>query len=162
VTDGGDNASRMNFRDLLEKAESSNTVIYTIGIFDRRSGENPQALRRLAKATGGRAYFPESVSEVSDVTEQIAREIRQQYTIGYIPTRQAAEGQYRSIRVIAKATGFGKLYVRTRTGYLIPPERRMSPVPESSSGLGVSSRKAFLGSMDPRPSVGKSEPCVLT
>ena len=162
VTDGEDNASHMNFRHLLEKAESSNAVIYTIGIFDRRSGENPRALRRLAKATGGRAYFPRSVSEVSDVTERIAREIRQQYTIGYIPSRRAPEGQHRTIRVTAKAPGLGRLHVRTRTGYLIPPERRMSPVPESSSGLGVSSRKAFLGSMDPRPSVGKSEPCVLT
>ena len=122
VTDGGDNASHMKFQDLLKKAESSNAIIYTIGIFDPSySGENPQALKRLAKATGGRAYFPESVSEVSDVAEQIARDIRQQYTIGYIPSRRAPEGQYHTIRVTAKATGWGKLYVRTRTGYLIPP-----------------------------------------
>jgi VWFA-related protein len=144
VTDGEDNASHMNFRHLLEKTEGSNAVIYTIGIFDRRSGENRQALRQLAKATGGRAYFPRSVTEVSDVTERIAREIRQQYTIGYIPGCRAPEGQYRTIRVAAKAPGLGKLHVRTRTGYLIPPERRMSSVPESSSGLGLSSRKAFL------------------
>jgi VWFA-related protein len=123
VTDGGDNASHMKFQDLLKTAESSNAVIYTIGIFDPSySGENPQALSRLAKATGGRAYFPESVSDVSDVTEQIARDIRHQYTIGYIPTRRAAESQYRTIRITAKATGLGKLYVRTRTGYLISPE----------------------------------------
>jgi Ca-activated chloride channel homolog len=132
VTDGGDNASHMKFQDLLKMAESSNAVIYTIGIFDPHySGVNPQALRRLAKATGGRAYFPESVSEVSDVAEQIARDIRQQYTIGYIPSPRAPEGQYRAISVTAKATGLGKLYVRTRTGYLIPPETEkvVSPAP---------------------------------
>jgi Ca-activated chloride channel homolog len=123
VTDGGDNASRTNFQDLLNMAESSNAVIYTIGIFDPSySGENPQALKRLAKATGGRAYFPESVSQVSDVTQQIARDIRQQYTIGYIPSPRSSEGSYRAIRVTVKAAGLGKLYVRTRTGYLIPPE----------------------------------------
>jgi len=123
VTDGGDNASHMTFQDLLTMAQSSNAVIYTIGIFDHSySGENPQALSRLAKATGGRAYFPDSVSEVSHVSEQIARDIRHQYTIGYIPTFRAAEGQYHTIRVTAKATGLGKLYVRTRTGYLIPQE----------------------------------------
>ena len=123
VTDGGDNASHMRFQDLLKKAESSNAIIYTIGIFDPSyAGENPQALRRLAKATGGRAYFPESVSEVSDVAQQIARDIREQYTIGYIPSRRASEGEYRTIRVTVKAAGLGKLYVRTRAGYLIAPE----------------------------------------
>jgi Ca-activated chloride channel homolog len=123
VTDGGDNASHMRFQDLLKKAESSNAIIYTIGIFDPSySGENPQALKRLAKVTGGRAYFPESVSEVSDVARQIARDIRQQYTIGYIPSRRASQGEYRTIRVTVKAAGLGKLYVRTRAGYLIPPE----------------------------------------
>jgi VWFA-related protein len=135
VTDGGDNASHMTFHDLLKMAESSNAVIYTIGIFDPNySGENPQALSRLAKATGGRAYFPESVADVSRVTEQIARDLRHQYTIGYIPTRRAAESQYRTIRVTAKATGLGKLYVRTRTGYLISPETTsgISPPDDSS------------------------------
>jgi Ca-activated chloride channel homolog len=123
VTDGGDNASHMKFQDLLKMAESSNAIIYTIGIFDPSySGENPQALKRLAKVTGGQAYFPESVSEVSEVALQIARDIRQQYTIGYIPSRSAADGQYRTIRVTVRAAGLGKLYVRTRTGYLIPPE----------------------------------------
>jgi len=123
VTDGGDNASHIRFQDLLKMAESSNAIIYTIGVFDPNySGENPQALKRLAKVTGGRAYFPESVSDVSDVAQQIARDIRQQYTIGYIPSQRASEGEYRPIRVTVKAAGWGKLYVRTRTGYLVPPE----------------------------------------
>jgi Ca-activated chloride channel homolog len=123
VTDGGDNASHVKFQDLLKMAESSNALIYTIGIFDPSySGENPQALKRLAKVTGGRAYFPESVSDVSKVAQEIAREVRQQYTIGYIPTRRASEGEYRAIRVTVKAAGRGKLYVRTRTGYVMPPE----------------------------------------
>jgi VWFA-related protein len=134
VTDGGDNASRTNFQHLLHMAESSNAVIYTIGVFDPRySGENPQALKRLAKATGGRAYFPESVSQVSDVTQQIARDIRQQYTIGYIPSRRASEGEYRTIRVTVKAAGMGKLYVRTRAGYLIPPEAQSVLVSQGDS-----------------------------
>ena len=123
VTDGGDNASHIRFQDLLKMAESSNAIIYTIGVFDPNySGENPQALRRLAKVTGGRAYFPVSVIEVSGVAGQIARDIRQQYTIGYIPSPQTPKGQYRTIRVTVKAPGLGKLCVRTRTGYLIPPE----------------------------------------
>jgi Ca-activated chloride channel homolog len=122
VTDGGDNASHLKLQELLKMAESSNAIIYTIGIFDPNySGANPQALKRLAKVTGGRAYFPESVSEVSGVAEQIARDIREQYTVGYIPTPRPSEGQYRTIRVTVKAAGLGKLYARTRAGYLIPP-----------------------------------------
>ena len=123
VTDGGDNASRMKFRDLLKMAESSNAIIYTIGILDQSyADENPQVLRQLSKVTGGRAYFPESVAEVLHVSQQISRDLRQQYTIGYIPTNRTPDGKYRTIRVTAKAEGKGKLHVRTRTGYLIPPE----------------------------------------
>jgi VWFA-related protein len=134
VTDGGDNASHMKFQELLKMAQSSNAIIYAIGIFDPSySGENPQALRRLAKVTGGRAYFPESVTDVSGVAEQIARDIRQQYTIGYTPNPQASKGQYRTIRVTVKASGLGKLYVRTRTGYLIPPEPVVSLVSQGGS-----------------------------
>jgi VWFA-related protein len=123
VTDGGDNASRMKFHNLLKMAEGSNAIIYTIGILDQSySDENPKVLRQLAKVTGGRAYFPESVSEVLNVSEQICEDLRQQYTIGYIPTNRAADGKYRTIRVTAQTAAKGKMYVRTRTGYLIPPE----------------------------------------
>jgi Ca-activated chloride channel homolog len=121
VTDGGDNASNMKFRDLLRAAEASNAVIYTIGILDQSySDENPGVLRDLAKETGGRAYFPASLAEVKDVSERIARDIREQYTIGYVPPDQVANGKYRAIRVTAKAANAGKLRVRTRAGYLAP------------------------------------------
>jgi Ca-activated chloride channel family protein len=133
VTDGGDNASRTTFPNLLQMAESSNAVIYTIGILDETySGENPRVLKQLAKATGGQAYFPQSASEVSSVAEQIARDIRRQYTIGYVPAAAAANGGYRSVRVKARAAGDGKLRVRTRAGYLIPPEA--PPTPSAAAG----------------------------
>lgn len=123
VTDGGDNASQIKVPDLLRMAESSNSIIYTIGIFDQSdSNEKPDVLRQLSKLTGGQAYFPGSISEVFKVSEQISRDLRQQYTISYIPTDQNPDGRYRTIRVTAKASGKGKLYVRTRTGYLISSE----------------------------------------
>lgn len=123
VSDGGDNASHLRLQDLLKVAESSNAVIYTIGILDQTySDENPKVLKQLAKATGGEAYFPQSASEVSSIAEQIAREIRRQYTIGYVPASLAAGGPYRAIRVTARAAGEGKLNVRTRAGYLISPD----------------------------------------
>jgi len=123
VTDGGDNASHIKVPDLLHMAASSNAIIYTVGLFDQSySDENPQVLRRISKLTGGQAYLPASISEVSQVSEQISRDLRQQYTISYIPTDRTPDGRYRTIHVTAKASGKGKLRVRTRTGYLIPSE----------------------------------------
>ena len=133
VTDGGDNASHIKYPDLLKMAASSNAIIYTIGLFDQAyskiySKESPQVLGRLSKLTGGQAYFPDSVSEVFQISEQISRDLRQQYMIGYTPADQTPDGRFRTIRVTAKASGKGKLYVRTRTGYLIP-----SQTPNTSS-----------------------------
>jgi len=123
VTDGGDNASQLNFRDMLRMAEASNAVIYTIGLLDQSfTDENPGVLRQLAKVTGGQAYFPTSLAEVQEITERIARDIREQYTIGYVPANPVADGKFRTIKVTAKAAGEGKLHVRTRAGYLPPSE----------------------------------------
>ncbi|HMD96659.1 MAG TPA: VWA domain-containing protein [Terriglobia bacterium] len=127
VTDGGDNASRLKFRDLIRMAQGSNAIVYTIGILDQSySDENPGVLRQLAKVTGGQAYFPTSLSEVQEVTERIARDIRQQYTIGYVPANPVADGKFRAIRVTAKAARVGKLHVRTRAGYLPPSEAALA------------------------------------
>jgi hypothetical protein len=81
-------------------------------------------LRRLAAATGGEAYFPAETSEVVAICERIARDIRNQYTIGYLSTSAARPGAYLSIRVAAGAAGHGKLFVRARSGYIAGGESR--------------------------------------
>ena len=85
---------------------------------------NPGVLRRLARATGGEAFFPEEHNEAVAICERIARDIRNQYTIGYVSNSTARPGAYRSIRVTAGATGHGKLFVRTRSGYIAGGESR--------------------------------------
>ena len=131
VTDGGDNASRITLPRLVELAERANAAIYTIGILDQTySDENPAVLRQLAKATGGQAYFPSSAAQVADVAEQIARTLREQYTLGYVPPEAGARASYHPIRVNVRAAGEGKLRVRTRAGYRIAPE----PPPAPSQG----------------------------
>lgn len=119
VSDGGDNASAHNRSQIMQLAAQSNAVIYTVGIFDEADPDrNPGVLKRLAQATGGEAFFPGQLSEVVAICERIARDIRHQYTIGYVPARLAREGAYRAIRVTARAKGEGGLSVRTRTGYI--------------------------------------------
>jgi VWFA-related protein len=119
VSDGGDNASERSLAQVMKLAGQSSAVIYTVGIFDEADpDQNPAVLKRLAQATGGEAFLPGQLSEVVDICERIARDIRHQYTIGYVPINLARDGAYRAIRVLARAKGHDRLAVRTRTGYL--------------------------------------------
>jgi len=119
ISDGGDNASRRKLAEVLKTAEQSSTLVYTIGIFDEDDEDkNPDVLTRLARATGGDAFFPGKNSEVVAICEGIARDIRNQYTVGYVSNNAARNGAWRSIRLTAAAPGHGKLLVRTRTGYI--------------------------------------------
>ncbi len=125
VSDGGDNASARKLAQVMRLAEQSNAVIYTIGIFDEEDPDrNPGVLKRLAQATGGEAFLPKQLGEVAPICEGIARDIRHQYMIGYVPTNLTRDGAYRAIRILAQAKGHGKLSVRTRTGYIAGGEPR--------------------------------------
>jgi Ca-activated chloride channel family protein len=128
ISDGGDNASRHKLTDVLKMAEQSTALVYTIGIFDKDDpDQNASVLRRLARETGGEAFFPQQLSETVAICERIARDIRHQYTIGYASSNLVQSHAYRSIRVNAHGAGTGKLIVRTRSGYIAggdePPSR---------------------------------------
>jgi Ca-activated chloride channel family protein len=125
VSDGGDNASAQSLAQIMELANQSSAVVYTIGLFDPDDPDrNPGVLNRLARATGGEAFFPGQLSSVVTICERIARDIRNQYTIGYVSTNAARNGAYRAIRVVARATGNRTLSVRTRAGYIASGEPR--------------------------------------
>ncbi len=119
ISDGGDNASERRLAQVLRMAEQSNALVYTIGIFDEDDPDrNPGVLNRLARTTGGESYIPGQVDPLASVCERIARDIRHQYTIGYVSTNDTQPGTYRAIRVVASAEGAGKLSVRARAGYI--------------------------------------------
>lgn len=119
VTDGEDTASR----DTLEQAIRAIAVdggptVYTIGLLGKeREKRARRALRIVAEQTGGVAFFPPDVTQVEAISQQIAHDIRNQYTIGYKPSIPKAEGGYRQVKVEAVAGGYKKLVVRTRSGY---------------------------------------------
>ena len=126
VSDGGDNASKRSLDQVMKLAAQSSAVIYTVGLFDENDPDrNPGVLKRLAQATGGEAFLPGQLSEVVAICERIARDIRHQYTIGYVPLKLTPGGAYRAIRVLARANGHDKLSVRTRTGYIPGGEPRL-------------------------------------
>ena len=125
VSDGGDNASAQSLAQVMDLANQSSAVIYTIGLFDADNPDrNPRVLNRLAHATGGVAFFPGQSNAVVAVCERIARDIRNQYTIGYVSTNTARDGTYRAIRVVARPAGNSALPVRTRAGYVAGGEPR--------------------------------------
>ena len=119
VTDGEDNASRESLEQAIRalQAESGPTV-YTIGILgEEHSKRARRALREMAEETGGVAFFPKDVSEVDAITQQIAHDIRNQYTIVYKPSKPQSAGGYRTVKVEVNAKGYKHLQVRTRSGY---------------------------------------------
>ena len=121
ISDGGDNASKHNLSQITTMAGHPDAIIYTIGIFDEQDADqNPHVLRQLAKDTGGEAFLPESLKEVLPTCERIARDVRNQYTIAYIPSNRKPDGTYRHIQVRANMPGHAHLVIRTRTGYLAP------------------------------------------
>ena len=94
ISDGGDNASAHTLAEVLKMAGQSTILVYTIGIFDDTDADrNPGVLRRLAGVTGGEAFFPGEYSEAIGICERIARDIRNQYTIGYLSRQRGPARQ---------------------------------------------------------------------
>ena len=133
ITDGEDNASRYTLEELMDRAQKSSAVIYSIGLlgsdetsdlFKIRGGEAhraAQVLKKLSEATGGESYFPKSLDEVESTCRQIARDIRNQYTLVYRPSNLRKDGTFRNVRVDAfQPHSKNKLVVRTKPGYFAP------------------------------------------
>jgi Ca-activated chloride channel family protein len=120
ISDGADTASKHTLDEILEMAKSSNALIYSMGIYDERNkSKSPKVLKELANISGGRAFFPNTVSELPEVCRRIAIDVRSQYTLGYIPSNQNKDGRFRKIRVDVRSPNQDKLTIRTRSGYTI-------------------------------------------
>ena len=127
VSDGGDNASRSTFDEVIRKTQASNAVIYTVALVDPLERDaNPKLLKQIARASGGEAFAPRDIRQIMEVLRNIARDIRQTYTIGYVSTNSARDGALRQIRVVVESPNRKRLVVRTRGGYLAGPPRTSS------------------------------------
>ena len=117
-SDGGDTASAATLEDTLERVQRSNALVYTIGLASEINPyRSPKTLKRLARASGGEAFFPESDAELERVCEEIAREMRSQYTLTYAPSNARQEGRYREIEVRLAGADANRWKVRARQGY---------------------------------------------
>jgi VWFA-related protein len=125
VTDGEDNTSHNSLDKAIKEVQKTDTVIYTIALLSEESKKNSKrakkALEQLAQASGGLAFFPENVDDVRNICEQVARDIRNQYTLAYYPTNTKRDGTFRTVQVeVIPPRGRGKLVARTRNGYYAP------------------------------------------
>ncbi len=122
ISDGGDNASRTSFDEVLQRVLASNAVLYTVALIDPLDHDaNPGTLQRLAEASGGEAFVPKYADTIGTVLGRIAADVRRTYTIGYMPSSLA--GGFHRVHVTAASPDFPALVVRTRRGYVTGSSR---------------------------------------
>jgi VWFA-related protein len=129
VTDGEDNASSETLEQAVKQLQlEGGPSVYAIGILgdEDHPKRAKKALQIIAERTGGIAFFPKTLDEVDSISRTIANDIRNQYAIGYKPLSPKKAGEFRQIRVEAKAKGHSKLVVRTKTGYYAGAEAASS------------------------------------
>lgn len=124
ISDGQDNDSRYTFNELRKLLKESDVVLYGIGILSGSDAgssmgmEGQGVLDELAGVSGGKAFFPRSAAEMDDIFEQIALELRHQYSIGYKPESFTNNGKWHKIKVkVTPPRGLPRLFVRSKEGY---------------------------------------------
>jgi Ca-activated chloride channel family protein len=121
ITDGGDNSSRASLEEALAAIVDTGAVVYPIGLFEQTNkDQNPGVLTRIADVTGGQAFFPAALADTTRICEEIAADVRRQYTLGFAG---AEDGQYHEIEVTASDPKHGVLKVHTRPGYFAAKPR---------------------------------------
>jgi Ca-activated chloride channel homolog len=118
ISDGEDNQSRVYREEAIDMAQRAEVIIYTISTsLVERHTKGDDDLRKLADATGGRAFFPEKLDDVVTAFSDIQEELRSQYSISYRPDQFVANGQFRPIQIM---TDSKKYKVRAKKGYYVP------------------------------------------
>jgi Ca-activated chloride channel family protein len=128
ISDGGDNHSRYTENEIRSIVKEADVMIYAIGIYDRYASAaeerlGPQLLSDITELSGGRAFTIDNPNDLGDVATKIGVELRNQYVLGYRPTKIVRDGKWRKIKVkLLPPKGLPPLRVYARTGYYAPAE----------------------------------------
>jgi Ca-activated chloride channel homolog len=129
ISDGGDNYSRYNEKDIKRLVREADTQLYSIGIFEPfeyrgRTPEElngPSLLNEMTELTGGRAFTVENVNDLPDIAAKIGSELRNQYVLGYHPSNKAHDARWRKIKIkLRTPRGLPPLTAHAKTGYYAP------------------------------------------
>lgn len=117
LSDGKDRESVHGAQDVLERARRADVLIYPVAM----AREMPPLFEQLARVTGGRAFLAKDLSKLAPAFDAIARELRQQYLLGFVPAAAPSNPGWRPIEVEVKRQG---VRVRARQGYFAkgPPK----------------------------------------
>jgi VWFA-related protein len=126
LTDGEDTSSLVSDEQVLELARKSEINIYAISLRPSRVqarerlsfSQAAHLLTALSRETGGRVYFPNSISELDAVYDRIAEELRTQYSIGYVSANSRRDGKWR--RIVVRTPERDDLQIRHKLGYYAP------------------------------------------
>ncbi len=120
LSDGEDNQSRVTLSETIEMAQRAEIILYAISTnVSNIKMRGDKILEKMAEATGGRAFFPFKIEDVSNAFAEIQDELRSQYAVAYKPADFRADGRYRSIEIISDNK---KYHVRARRGYYAPTQ----------------------------------------
>jgi Ca-activated chloride channel family protein len=133
ITDGNDDTSYYSLKELLAKIQESDVQVFCVGfldalpkkgIFSRWSNSEDKkyhdALVRISEETGGNAFFPQDASEVRGIVDEIARDLREQYSIGYFSSNPARNGAFRTVKIELTDKKADGMKIRHRRGYFAP------------------------------------------
>jgi VWFA-related protein len=126
LSDGEDTASLVSDEQVLELARKAEINIYAISLRPNRPQDRSRlafsqaeyVLTALTRETGGRVFFPNSLSELDSVYDQIAEELRTQYSLGYVSSNRRRDGKWR--RIVVRIPERTELQVRHKLGYYAP------------------------------------------
>ena len=128
ISDGQDNSSRYNFKEVRRMLKESDVSIYSVGIMDGRDAGSMEGMQgqafldELSSVTGGKSFYPSTSVELDEIFERIALELRHQYSVGYTPKNFQPDGKWHKVKVKVKPPrGLPRLTVRNRDGYYATP-----------------------------------------
>ena len=127
ISDGGENNSRYNDRELRDLVRESDALIYAIGVFGggartREEYEGPRYLTGMVEQSGGR-MLPAAANELPDIAAKIGIELRNRYILGYSPANQQRDGRYHPVQVkVVPPRGLPPLKAFWRRGYYAPSD----------------------------------------
>jgi len=133
ITDGNDDTSYYSLKELITKIQESNVQVFCVGLLDElpRKGifsgwansetkKYQDALVRISEETGGNAFFPRDASEINGIVDEIARDLRGQYSIGYFSSNDARDGAFRTVKIELIDKKNDGMKIRHRKGYFAP------------------------------------------
>lgn len=133
ISDGEDRDSYYKLEELVSKVQEEDAQVYSIGfvnptpdkgLFGRWSKSVPEkareAMQKISEETGGKAFFPEKIGEMSSIVSSIAHELRNQYSIGFVSSNPSRDGSWRRLKVVLDRKDASGYHVRSRAGYFAP------------------------------------------